>query len=84
MRKLAEYGRDDHSDQDPERARLAWSVGLLDDCEGCLDEIRVELVLEEVGKPGTGLAAHLAPSTARRLRSALTVALRQVGEDLEF
>lgn len=84
MRKLVEYGRDDHPDNDPDRAQLAWSVGLLDDCEGCLDEIRVEVVLEEFGKPGTGLAAHFTPATARRLRAALTVALRQVGQDVEF
>lgn len=84
MRKLVEYGRDDHPDNDPERAQLAWSVGLLDDCEGCLDTIRVEVVLEELGRPGTGLSAHLDPATARRLRGALTVALRQVGEDIEI
>ena len=82
MRKLAEYGRDDHPEDDDDRGQVAWSVGLLDDCDGCQNEIRVEVVLEEVGRPGTGLAAHLAPATARRLRGALTAALREVGEDL--
>ncbi|MBA2438008.1 MAG: hypothetical protein H0V52_06615, partial [Acidimicrobiia bacterium] len=51
-----------------------------DDCEGCGD-IRVEVTLEEIGRPGTGLVAHLAPESARRLRRALTTALREVGED---
>ena len=79
MRKLAEYGLDDHPAQDPERAQLAWAVALLDDCEEC-EEPRVELTVEEAGRPGTGLVGHLAPPTARRLRAALATALREMGE----
>lgn len=80
MRKLADYGADDHPDDDPERARLAWAVAALDDCDGC-DDLRVEVTLEEAGRPGRGLAAHLSPATARRLRWALASALREIGED---
>lgn len=79
MKKLADYGRDDHPADDPERAQVAWSVVALDDCDECGD-VRVVLTLEEVGRPGTGLAAHLAPDTARKLRSALVRALSEIGE----
>jgi hypothetical protein len=79
MRKLADYGRDDHPADDPERAQLAWTVALLDDCEEC-DGLRVELTVEEVGRPGAGLVGHLAPATARRLRAAVARALREMGE----
>jgi hypothetical protein len=82
VKKLADYGVDDHPADDPERARVAWAVALLDDCEGC-DALRVELTVEEVGRPGTGLVAHLSPATARRLRAALATALREMGEPLE-
>jgi hypothetical protein len=80
MKKLADYGRDDHPADDLERAQIAWAVAVLDDCDGC-DDVRVELTVEEVGRPGSGLVAHLAPETARRLRTALTTALREAGED---
>jgi len=80
MKKLTDYGRDDHPADDPERTQLAWAVAVLDDCEEC-DDIRVELTLEEVGRPGQGLVAHLSAATARQLRQALTNALREVGED---
>jgi len=79
VKKLADYGRDDHSDDDGERAPLAWAVAAMDDCDGCGD-IRVELTLEQVDKPGTGLVAHLAPDSARALRAALALALREMGE----
>jgi hypothetical protein len=79
MRKLADYGRDDHPEEDPERATLAWTVALLDDCEAC-DGLRVELTVEEVGRPGAGVVGHLAPATARRLRAPLSRALREMGE----
>jgi len=79
MKKLADYGTDDHPEGDPERAPVAWAVALLDDCDECGD-LRVELTVEEVGRPGAGLVAHLAPATARRLRAALASALRELGE----
>lgn len=79
MKQLADYGRDDHPDDDPDRARVAWAVVLFDDCDVC-DELRVELTLEESGRPGTGVVAHLAPGTARRVRAALAKALRDMGE----
>ena len=81
MKKLVEYGRDDHPDDDAERAQLAWAVAVMDDCDGC-EDLRVELTLEEVGRPGYGHAAHLAPATARQLRGALARALKELGEDL--
>jgi hypothetical protein len=80
MKKLADYGSDDHPEGDPERARVAWAVAILDDCDECSDP-RVELTLEEEGDPGSGLVAHLAPATARRLRATLATALRELGED---
>ena len=79
MKKLIDYGQDDHTD-DEERPQTAWSVAILDDCDGCGD-LRVELVLEEVGKAGYGQVAHLSPASARRLRSALTGALKELGAD---
>lgn len=82
MKKLADYGTDDHPAGDPERAQAAWSVVLFDDCEGC-DDLRVELTLEEAGQAGRGVVAHMAPATARRLRAALGTALREMGEPLD-
>ena len=79
MKKLADYGADDHPPDDPERAQAAWAVAILDDCEECAD-LRVELTLEESGGAGRGVVAHLAPDTARRLRAALATALKELGE----
>ncbi len=79
MKKLADYGLDDHPPEDSERAQLAWAVALLDDCEAC-GGLRVELTVEETGRPGAGLVGHLAPATARKLRAALATALREMGE----
>ena len=59
---------------------MAWAVAALDDCDGC-DDLRIELTLEEMNRPGTGLVAHLAPATARSLRAALATALRDIGEN---
>lgn len=80
MRKLADYGLDDHPDDDPDRARASWSVAFLDDCSDCAD-LRVEITVEEAGRPGAGRSAHLSPASARRLRAALGLALREIGED---
>jgi hypothetical protein len=79
MKKLADYGTDDHPPDDPERAQTAWSVVLFDDCDAC-DDLRVEVTLEEAGQAGRGVVAHLAPATVRRLRAALATALREMGE----
>lgn len=79
MKKLADYGLDDHPADDPERAQVAWAVAALDDCDECGD-LRIELTVEEAGKPGAGLVGHLSPGTARRLRAALATALKEMGE----
>jgi hypothetical protein len=39
------------------------------------------LTLEELDRAGTGVVAHLSPVTARRLRAAITDALREIGSD---
>ena len=79
MKKLADYGRDDHPADDPERAQVSWAVAVMDDCDECV-EPRIELTVEEVGRPGAGMVGHLAPDTARQLRAALKTALREIGE----
>jgi hypothetical protein len=79
MKKLADYGRDDHPADDTDRAQVAWTVAALDDCDLCND-LQVELTVEEVGRPGAGLVAHLSPATARRLVRALNTALSDIGE----
>ena len=79
MKQSVDYSFDDHPDDDADRPRASWSVSLSDDCEGC-DDLRVELTLEEAGRAGAGVVAHLAPATARRLRAAMAAALRAMGE----
>lgn len=79
MKKLADHGFDDHPADDEEKAKLAWAVVAMDDCAEC-DDLRIELTLEEAGRPGTGLVAHLSPATARTLRTALARALTDIGE----
>jgi hypothetical protein len=79
VKKLAGYGLDDHPADDPEKAQLAWAVAALDDCDACND-LRIEVTVEEVGRPGAGLVAHLSPATARRLRTLLAKALEDIGE----
>jgi hypothetical protein len=79
VKKSIDYSLDDHPADDEERPRASWSVALADDCDGCGD-VRVELTLEEAGRAGAGVVAHLAPDTARRLRVAVAAALREMGE----
>jgi hypothetical protein len=82
MRRSIADARDDHPEGDEERPPVSWAVALSDDCEGCGEgEPRVVLTLEEIGRAGTGVVAHLAPASARRLRTALTDALRELGVD---
>ncbi len=58
--------------------RLSWGVAISDDYDDA--EPRVVLTLEEIGRPGQGLVAHLGAVQVRRLRAALADALREVGE----
>jgi len=51
VKKLADHGRDDHPGDDPERAQVSWAVAAMDDCDEC-GEPRIELTVEEVGRPG--------------------------------
>ncbi len=82
MRRSIDDALDDHPPGDDERPPVSWAVALSDDCDACGDgELRVVVTMEEAGRKGTGLVAHLAPETARRLRAALAAALREIGED---
>jgi hypothetical protein len=64
---------------DPDLTPVSWAVAIADDYEDA--EPRVVLTVEELGRAGTGLAAHLLPAEARRIRTALRDALREVGEE---
>jgi len=43
-------------------------------------EPRVQLTVEPLGSAGEGLVAHLSAGNARRLRTALADALKEIGE----
>lgn len=79
MKKSVDFSVDDHPADDDERPPVAWAVAASDDCDACGDT-RVEVTFEEQGRAGLGVVAHLAPATARRLRQAIAVALREIGE----
>jgi hypothetical protein len=79
VKKLADYGTDDHPPDDPERVPVTWIVAAMDDCDEC-EDLRVELTVEEAGKHGAGIVGHLSPNSARKLRAALALALREMGE----
>jgi hypothetical protein len=80
MRRLIDYGTDDHPGGD-DQAPCAWAVLVVDDCEGCgAGEARVAVSLEPVGQPGRATVAHLAPATARLVLRSLRRALAEVGE----
>lgn len=80
MRRSIDDAREAHPADDADKPRVSWMVQISDDCEMC-DDLRVVVTLEEVGRAGTGLVAHLDAEGARRLRGALADALREVGED---
>jgi len=81
MRRSIDDALDDHP-VDEERPAVQWVVGLTDDPEASDDgEPRVSVTLEERGRAGLGIVAHLAPSNARRMRAAIAAALREVGEE---
>lgn len=60
-------------------APVNWAVNICDDYTDA--ELRLQLVVEEVGAAGTGLVAHLSPDHARRLRLALRSGLKELGQD---
>jgi hypothetical protein len=64
---------------DDDLARISWAVAIADDYDDA--EPRIVLTVEEVGRAGQGLVAHLSPTIARRLRAALKDALHEIGED---
>ena len=57
---------------------VSWAIAVCDDYDDA--EPRVVLTVEEIGRAGAGLVAHLLPAQARRLRVALHDALREIGE----
>jgi hypothetical protein len=65
--------------EDDELTAISWAVAISDDYDDA--EPRVVLTVEEVGRAGAGLVAHLSPAIARRLRVALRDGLREIGED---
>jgi hypothetical protein len=64
---------------DPDLTPVSWAVAISDDYDDA--EARVVLTVDEIGRPGEGLVAHLLPAEARRIRMALRDALREVGAD---
>lgn len=64
---------------DPDLTPVSWAVAISDDYDDA--EPRVVLTVDEIGKPGEGLVAHLLPTEARRIRVALRDALKEFGED---
>lgn len=79
MKKSIDYAQDDHPADDDDRPPASWTVVVADDCEACAD-LRVELTVEEAGRAGAGVIAHLSPDNARKLRAAIASALRELGE----
>jgi len=79
-RSIDDYpmSEDDLPEGAEDATRVSWAVAISDDYDDA--EPRVVLTVEEVGRPGTGLAGHLTPDMARRLRVAIHDALREIGE----
>ena len=65
---------------DPDLQPVSWAVAISDDYDDA--EPRIVLTVDELGKAGEGLVAHLLPAEARRVRVALRDALKEIGEDL--
>ena len=59
-------------------APVAWTVAVSDVYDDA--EPRVQLTVEPLGGAGEGLVAHLSAANARRLRTALADALKEIGE----
>ena len=65
--------------EDDELTPVSWAVAVSDDYDDGI--ARIVLTVEEVGRAGEGLVAHLPPQVARRLRAALRDGLREIGEN---
>ena len=65
--------------EDEELTPVGWAVAISDDYGDARP--RVILTVEELGRPGQGLAGHLTPEATRRLRVALRDGLAELGED---
>ena len=61
-------------------APVSWAIAISDDYDDA--EPRIVLTVDELGKAGQGLVAHLLPAEARRVRVALRDALKEIGEEL--
>jgi hypothetical protein len=59
-------------------AAVSWAVAIADDYDDARP--RVVLTVEEVGRAGYGMIAHLTPELARRLGVALHDALVEIGQ----
>ena len=57
---------------------VAWTISVSDDYDDA--EPRVQMTVERLGDAGNGLVAHLSSTNARRLRTALADALKEIGE----
>jgi hypothetical protein len=80
VRKSIDDAADDHPAGDEERPPASWAVAVADDCEACAD-VRVVLTVEEMGRAGAGVVAHLSPASARKLRRAIADGLKELGEE---
>jgi hypothetical protein len=78
MRRSIDDASSDELD-DHDRPPVSWAVAIADDYDDA--QPRVVLTVEEVGRAGTGLVAHLGAERARRMRVALRDALREIGAD---
>ena len=65
---------------DEDAMAVSWAIALCDDYDDATP--RVVLTMEDLGRPGAGLVAHLSADGARRLRGAIHDALREAGEDV--
>lgn len=66
--------------EDSDLTKVSWAIAIADDYDDA--EPRIVLTVDEVGRAGQGLVAHLLPTEARRIRVALRDALKEIGEDL--
>ena len=78
MRRSIDDARSDDLDDD-DRPPVTWAIAIADDYDDA--EPRVVLTVEEAGRAGTGLVAHLGAERAQRLRAAIRDALREIGVD---